>query len=216
MNQKCVINDINFRLANACYNGDKETALSLIREGADNFDWALQGSCRGGHKELAELMIKYSARLNWGLTGACEGGQKDLALLIIERYKQVTDINNNGISAFYDRAISYLDFNYCLVRACLYGYKELVLLMIKNGAIDYNWGLAGACENGHLEIIELLIDKGADIYKCDVKLKFEDYYYLYQKGLYMSKDCEKYKQEYLQTLNEIFNIDDLVKFMISF
>jgi len=43
-------------------------------------------ACRGGHRDLAELMIKKGATdLNWGLEGACEGGHRELAEWMIEK-----------------------------------------------------------------------------------------------------------------------------------
>ena len=67
----------------ACKQGD---LLSITRS-KYNKSWLNRGlysACRGGHKELVELMIAKGAN-NWnqGLYGACRGGHKELAELMI-------------------------------------------------------------------------------------------------------------------------------------
>ena len=60
----------------------------MIKYGANDFNLGLKGACYGGHKEIAELMIKYGEQkyndYNWGLRGACRGGNMELAISMIK------------------------------------------------------------------------------------------------------------------------------------
>jgi hypothetical protein len=42
-------------------------------------DHGLRGACRGGNREIAEMMITAGGNLWYGLVGACAGGNIDLA-----------------------------------------------------------------------------------------------------------------------------------------
>ncbi len=48
-----------------------------------------------------------------------------------------------------------------LLRACKGGHRDIVDLMIKNGATDWNGGLGGACRGGHRDLVDLMIKNGA-------------------------------------------------------
>lgn len=111
-------------------------------------DDAMSGACRGGHLELAELMISKGAHcFEWGLASACEGGQLKLAELMISKGAKC--------------------FNWGLCDACKGGHVELAKLMISKGAINFNGGLSSACISGHLTLAELMISSGANqCYSC--------------------------------------------------
>lgn len=51
------------------------------------------------------------------------------------------------------------EFDFCY--ACVGGHRELVDLLIEQGADYWNFGLYGACRGGHRGIVELMIEKGA-------------------------------------------------------
>jgi hypothetical protein len=54
------------------------------------------------------------------------------------------------------------DWNGGLFNACEMGYKELVELLILNGeSLNWNLGLSYACFRGHKELAELMISHGA-------------------------------------------------------
>ncbi len=56
--------------------------------------------------------------------------------------------------------------NRALAMSCYYGYVDIVVLLLNNGAdphIPYNRSLIYACENGHLEIVKILLEYGLDI-----------------------------------------------------
>ncbi len=107
-----------------------------------NVNCGLVGACRGGHRELANLMITHGANdWDYGLYHACRGGHRELADMMIVR----------GAN----------DWNWGLYGACYSGHRELVDLMIAHGANDWNDGLYCACDGGHRELIELMIAHGA-------------------------------------------------------
>jgi ankyrin repeat protein/intracellular sulfur oxidation DsrE/DsrF family protein len=49
----------------------------------------------------------------------------------------------------------------CMSEAALYGYIDIVQLMIEKGGKYWNWTMANAAIGGHLDIVQLMIDKGA-------------------------------------------------------
>ncbi len=138
--------DSGEQFGTAATNGDR---LSIIKSVYHKYwiEHGLYGACKGGHKDLVELIANDDMfSLNWGLQGACEGGHKELAELMLAR-------------GAYDHTLS-------LYSACLGGHKELAELMITIGAEYFDLGLRGACEGGHKELIKLMIDKGAKECNC--------------------------------------------------
>jgi purine nucleoside permease len=105
------------------------------------------GACRGGHLDLANLMIANGAT-NWdrGLREACRGGHLDLANLMIA----------NGAT----------NWNRGLHGACRGGHRTLVACMIGKGASTWNRGLWEACRHGHGDLVSLMIKKGATNCVC--------------------------------------------------
>ena len=51
--------------------------------------------------------------------------------------------------------------NVALYRAARCGHRDIVELMIENGATDFNSALQNAAAGGHRDIVELMIEKGA-------------------------------------------------------
>lgn len=75
--------DDGAQLFKAAENGDR---LSIIKSfySEQMVNYGLLGACKGGHKELAELMItKGDDDFNSGLSCACRGGCEELAELMI-------------------------------------------------------------------------------------------------------------------------------------
>ena len=66
-------------LQGACKGGHKEIIQLMIEEGIYSWNYGLLGACEGGHKEIIQLMIEKGARdWNRGLQGACSGGNKEI------------------------------------------------------------------------------------------------------------------------------------------
>jgi hypothetical protein len=55
--------------------------------------------------------------------------------------------------------INKFNWNWGLCESCLYGYEDIAILMIKNGATDWDGDLEQACMGGHIDIVELMIKK---------------------------------------------------------
>lgn len=66
--------NVDSKLRKVCREGNAESALQLISEGA-NPGWGLYEACKAGHVELAN---KIDADPRWGLEGACEGNHNEL------------------------------------------------------------------------------------------------------------------------------------------
>ncbi len=76
--------DWDYGLEGACCCGHRDLVDLMIKNGATAWNWGLIGACRGGHRDLVDLMIKNGATYwNWGLEGACEGGHHDVVDLMI-------------------------------------------------------------------------------------------------------------------------------------
>ncbi len=80
-----------------------------------DWDWGLSSACRGGHMDIANLMIKKGAN-NWNIAlyYACENGQMDCVKLMIEKGAE--------------------SWNYALRYACKHDHLEIVKLMVEKGA----------------------------------------------------------------------------------
>ncbi len=141
---------LNEQLCQACRDGDKAQVLSLIKQGANDWENGLYYSGKMGHEEIQLIMIskmKYVNKdlnkhsLNVELRDACHNGNKETVLSLI---KEGAD-----------------DFNGGLTQTCLRGYKDLALLMIEHGANNFNVGLSQACFTGHVDLVNLMIENGA-------------------------------------------------------
>lgn len=53
-----------------------------------------------------------------------------------------------------------VDKNIGLMYACQGGHKDIVLLLIEEGADCWSMGLSGACKGGHKDLVFLMIEKG--------------------------------------------------------
>ena len=135
-------NWLNFGLYGACRGGHLELAKLLIRKGANDLNQAFYGACRSGNSSLIEIF--QGASCNKGLDGACYGGHLELAKSMISKGAR--------------------DYDASLYYASRGGHLVLVELLISTGVCDYNNGLYGACCGGHLQLAELMIIKGADDY----------------------------------------------------
>jgi ankyrin repeat protein len=74
----------------------------MIDKGATDWDWGLQGACRGGHLSIAQLMIdKGATEWDAGLEDACYSGHLDLVQLMIEKGatdRYISDIYPSNIN----------------------------------------------------------------------------------------------------------------------
>jgi hypothetical protein len=71
-----------------CESGSVTLAKYCRKISRDELDWnyGLHRACKGGHLDLARLMIDKGANeWNWCLLGACEGGHVDLVQLMIDK-----------------------------------------------------------------------------------------------------------------------------------
>ena len=142
--QKDIHKILNFNLGlyGACRGGFKDLAQLMIERGAVNWNDGLQGACRGGFKYLAQMMIDRGANdWNEGLWSACYGGHRDLAQWMM------------------DLGARNLDWG--LLSACYGGNKDLAQWMIDLGANGWNYGMMYACWGGHRDLAQWMIDLGA-------------------------------------------------------
>ncbi len=126
-------------------NPDINIIMIMIEKGANDWNYGLNGACKGGHLELIDFMIKRGATSwNLGLWGACEGGHLEIAKLMIEK----------GANAL-DRGLFF---------GCKKGHLEIVKLMTENGADIHNSysnydAVKTARNKEYLHIIEYLVPK---------------------------------------------------------
>jgi hypothetical protein len=87
----------------ACRGGRKEMVELVIQKGCNAWNCGLVGACRGGHMEIVELMIEKGAN-NWnmGLSRACQGGHMEIVLLMIEKgADDGGSLRSTGIGGFF-------------------------------------------------------------------------------------------------------------------
>jgi hypothetical protein len=167
------------------------TYLIVYRRRYYDINSGLRGACEGGHMRLVKFMITCGANdWGYGLISACRGINREIAneivLLMLEKGHNKNHIFNifskgidtNYLKVAFSEACQYgnleiiktltdltefdvKDFNAGLYKACVGGHKNLVDLMISNGANDWNIGLYGACIGGHVILAELMISNGA-------------------------------------------------------
>jgi hypothetical protein len=136
-------------LRDAAENGDR---LSIVKCGYNEwitkcFDVVLHGACRGGHKDLVQLMInKGAGDLIGGFYYACEGGHREIIKLLIV----------NGVTSFDDG----------LYGACRGGQRDIAELMMIKGANNFEGGLFSACLGRHKDLMKLMINRGASSCFC--------------------------------------------------
>ncbi len=184
---------LNHCLAMACRTGNEKIVESVIKDGADDWNWGFSEACYNGHLEISKLMISKGAKieLEEHLATACSAGHIKMVKLILEQGE--------------------VDVKRGLANACSGGHKEVVELMIENGADNFNDGLICAEYHGRKEIAIMMILYGADINKC-YSLDFDDVYYLlhhkikFPNGIYIEqvKYCKKWKLEFENVANELF------------
>jgi len=77
----------NIGLRGACRGGHLDLAKLMIEKGAsDCFNLALEDACLGGHREIVDFLIEKGARnWNWGIILACQSKHQDLVKLMIEK-----------------------------------------------------------------------------------------------------------------------------------
>ncbi len=145
-------------LYQAAFNGHNELVELLLEKGADpNIKTkagttALMGAAYGGHKRIAELLIAHGADVN------VKGEDKGFLEYVIK----------HGATGENLREFTNLE-TFPLLQAAYKGHKEIVQLLIKNGA-DVNTtipvghtALMAATAGGHTETVRVLIENGANV-----------------------------------------------------
>ncbi len=168
-----------------------------------NLNNELYYCCLNGNLEKAINMGKNDVDYNQGLLGACVGGHLEIAKLMLEKGGKKLNLG--------------------LYHACVGGNIDIIELLISKGANRFNRGLAGACNSFNKKIALLMISKGADIDKCNIRLDFDDVYYLIQIGIKdfpqryskLVNKCKKWKQKVYDVSNEFF-IKDIANIIIEY
>ena len=75
-------------LGHLCFKNHRQLVVLLIKKDVNQFlnlSCGLKNACRGGHRDLVQMMIDRGARdFDWGLRGACQGNQKNMAQMMID------------------------------------------------------------------------------------------------------------------------------------
>ena len=142
---------------------------------------AFMFACENGHKDVVQLLLEYSGRVELNAENeekwtafmlACSNGHKDVVKLLLD-YSEDTGLNIKGL-----RTIRYRDGLESLTHtltpfmiACNNGHKDIVQLLLNHldrmdlNAVDYIEGTAFmmACSNGHKDVVKLLLDQTDNI-----------------------------------------------------
>lgn len=146
------VNDVYRGMRSACKGGHIEIVKFMALQGATNWNQGLMYACEKGSLEIVEFMISKGAT-NWSVacSTACHYGHTGIAKIIIAKGKG-SIISRDGV---FDG----------LYHACLYGYTEIVELILDcdvNNELNYNKYMNTACVGGHIEVVKLLIKKGTN------------------------------------------------------
>ncbi len=172
--------DFNNGLRGACEGGHAIIVERMLKLGAKDFDGGLLAACSGKHVKIAERMIEFGATdFNAALYKACDDFDLDvktpIIALILEHHPSdfmpamcaaIRHGNSPLIRQLIDIArlqqpAATIDFNSCLAKAGGMANRELIDLMIANGANNLNGALRGAHEYGCADIVDYVIGLGA-------------------------------------------------------
>lgn len=174
--------DNAFFIAAKC--GD-HTALALLLTKPftiDDLNCGLGGACKGGHREIVDLMIKMGATdWNWGLQCACEDDHREIVNLMIKK----------GVT----------NWKWAFHQACRYGHRTLVNLMIEKSETDWVYTeQRGACVEVHRELVDILLERGINGWKfLLIKPQRSEIEFFAHLTLHLGKEKRK---KFLSTLRE--------------
>ena len=180
--QRCAQSLIKVKCDNlmlVCQQGNRDLATWLIEQDVEGLEWGLMGACEGGHRQLAEQLMKLVTTSMWhlGLFGACKKGNRELVELLIE----LGDFDAE-------------ELNYGLSGACRGGHRELIQWMIDLGANDWNMGLYQACYKGYQDICEWMIRLGANDLSGALKMAYNGDQLKFAKWLIQFKLYDLYEK----------------------
>lgn len=179
----------------ACFAGHVEIAKSLLQYGAIStcgslFDDAFQASFRGARQDVAQALIKNgnmittSEEYDRAVDGASQVGFLDVIKDLQQKFpsfaskrkmdktklRNAIEIGDGNLQKFLSKKAKPLDFlpSDAISLAVLYGHKDLVVFLIKQGAdieVPGTFGspLQTAALINHKPITQLLLDHGANI-----------------------------------------------------
>lgn len=126
---------------------------AIIRCTAPQWESGFEGACRGGHREIIELVINRDiTNRNNGLCYAARGDHRDIIDLFI--------------------AMGIGNLNSALYGAARGGHRATIDLLISYGANDWDNVLAGACIKSNYELIDLAIANGATDWETCLEIAF--------------------------------------------
>lgn len=157
-------------LADAVFTGDMKKTKALLESGAPletkSFDRTrptlLMGAALNGHKEIAQILIKYGADIDaqaandmTSLRLAAGNGHFGVVKVLLETGANVNPDATDNITPLYMAAQN--------------GHADVVRLLLKYKAIVDQKASSGstplfaAAQEGYIEIFEMLVKKGADV-----------------------------------------------------
>jgi len=151
-----------------CY-GTVESVQKYIDEGANDFKDAILWACKGGKRDIIDLIMT-NITANWdkqritntiwlkAFEGACENGDPEL----VAQFQRKLLPKNRRLRRRRKAQTNAEIWNIGLRGACKGKNIDLVETMIQHGATDMNGALDSACATGYLPIIHILINNGAN------------------------------------------------------
>ncbi len=227
---------INEALINSCLNTNIEIIkLLLPRTNLSSLNVGFCNACSVGNLEIIKLLLERGvSNSNSGFLSACIAGKENIVLLLLE--KPGIDIKNGIQYACLNNNINIVkilikhvdNFNNILTYACIGSNMNILKFLI-----DYmkeKTIMNTICDEALLHLTGpnkeaslLLVENGGDMNFCYVELEFDDIYYLFKKkikhfGMYEKEHqkCKEYEKIYLNILQEIFNVEDVVNFTKEF
>lgn len=190
-----------------CAGGNIDIINLMIAKGANNWSEGMKYACEGGHVDVVKIMIAKGAT-NWseGMKYACKGGKLETVKLMIEQGFK----NWNGGLEYVREHVKYDSISIDIghfgysdddTDDNFDGYRDIIKLMIMNGATNCGRILLRLCEVGCIGVIKReLVNFSQNfgkslIYACSrgdiesVKIFIENGAIVCEEGLLVS--CEK-------------------------
>lgn len=177
-----LLNDREYLLKSIDLLGKKlgETHFEIIRSEANSIkSWLRKGIVDDTHNLLSLIFLssnpdvlrflerKWKLPVTGDLNSLMENFREKYYTRRCEQYHTNGDFCFRGaaqaghIDMIEKMMDSYSDYNGAMLWATSAGHKEIVELMMKNGANNYGWAMIAAARGGYLDIVELMMKYGA-------------------------------------------------------
>lgn len=167
---------MNQELQKKCNNNNIRGIVNYINQNKLSYDSVLQYACYKGNMCVIKYILKFNENLNYNeaMFYACMSNNDTIIKLFLpkitnhnEIFKKLCYLGNlNIVQLIVNTHIDKININHGIIEASVYGYEEIIKLLIKCGANDINAFLRTLAKYGHTTLAKEMIrrSKRNDIY----------------------------------------------------